>query len=561
MFDGEAESVRSRDLSFEPIDNRFTITKASASARAAELTLYVINRLAKTYEVDLAALLPELTKPREYGNITYSEPDVRVTANGYYSTGTAKVENGRLSLPILANNVDTAGSIGTVTVKVTTQNYEDITLTINLNAINKIIPTGAPTLSKTPLTYGEKLSAITLSGSMKDGDKTVFGTFTWKTPDAILNAGTHDDVAWKFTPSDQTTYAEATGTASITVNKATPSGAPKYTAITASGKTLTDAGLTVNESWPEGTVKWELKDPTKVKANTPYKWVFTPADTANYNTATGSITLYHVSSGGGDDTPTYPVNTPGNTENGNVAVTPRYAERGDTVTITVKPDEGFKLDDLTVTDKNGNDLQLTDKGSGNYTFTMPAGKVEVKAAFAKETAISPFDDVPANAYYYEAVKWAQEKGITAGIGNGLFGPEQPCTRAQIVTFLWRAAGSPEPKVIGSFSDVPAGSYYAKAVAWAVENGITTGTGGGKFSPDATCTRAQSVAFLFRAAEASADGTPTFADVAADAYYAEAVKWAADHGITNGIGNGLFGPDNACTRAQIVTFLWKLYAGK
>ena len=561
VFDGEAESVRSRDLSFEPIDDRFTITKASAPARAAELTLYITNGLAKTYEADLAALLSELTKPCEYGNITYSEPDVQVTASGYYSTGTAKVENGKLSLPILENNVDTAGSIGTVTVKVTTQNYKDITLTINLNATNKIIPTGAPTLNKTTLTYGEKLSAITLSGSMKDGDRTVSGTFTWETPDAILNAGTHDNVAWEFTPSDQTTYAEATGTASITVNKATPSGAPKYTAITASGKTLTDAGLTVNESWPKGTVEWELEDTTEVKANTPYKWVFTPTDTANYNTATGSITLYHVSSGGGSDTPTYPVNTPSKTENGNVTVTPRYAERGDTVTIIVKLDEGFKLNDLTVTDKNGNDLQLTDKGSGKYTFTMPVGKVEVKAAFAKEIEISPFDDVPTNAYYYEAVKWAQEKGITDGIGNGLFGSNQPCTRAQIVTFLWRAAGSPEPKTMSGFTDVLTDSYYAKAVAWAVENGITTGTGDGKFSPDATCTRAQSVTFLFRAAEASADGTSSFADVAADAYYAEAVKWAADHGITNGIGNGLFGPDNACTRAQIVTFLWKLYAGK
>ena len=129
-----------------------------------------------------------------------------------------------------------------------------------------------------------------------------------------------------------------------------------------------------------------------------------------------------------------------------------------------------------MTDKNGKELKLTDKGNGKYTFTMPASKVEVNATFVKEVEISPFSDVSTSAYYYEAVKWAQEKGITGGIGNGLFGPNQPCTRAQIVTFLWRAAGSSEPKSMSSFSDVSADSYYAKAVAWAVENGITTGTG-------------------------------------------------------------------------------------
>ena len=196
--------------------------------------------------------------------------------------------------------------------------------------------------------------------------------------------------------------------------------------------------------------------------------------------------------------PTYPVTTPDKTENGTVTANRRYAERGDTVTITVKPDDGFKLDDLTVTDKNGNELKLTDKGNGKYTFKMPAGKVTVSATFVKEVETSPFSDVSTSAYYYEAVKWAQEKGITGGIGNGLFGPNQPCTRAQIVTFLWRAAGSPEPKAMSGFADVSTDAYYAKAVAWAVENGITTGTGDGKFSPDATCTRAQSVTFLFRA---------------------------------------------------------------
>ena len=271
--------------------------------------------------------------------------------------------------------------------------------------------------------------------------------------------------------------------------------------------------------------------------------------------------LVRKSSGGGSSSPTYSVTTPSKTENGTVTVSPKSASKGSTVTITVKPDSGYQLDDLTVIDKNGNELKLTDKGNGKYTFTMPASKVEVNATFVKEVEISPFSDVSTNAYYYEAVKWAQEKGITGGIGNGLFGPNQPCTRAQIVTFLWRAAGSPEPKTMSSFADVSMDAYYAKAVAWAVENGITTGTGDGKFSPDATCTRAQSVTFLFRAIGKLVDSKAEFSDVLADSYYANAVDWAVENGVTNGIGDGLFGPNNSCTRAQIVTFLFRAYQGK
>ena len=266
-------------------------------------------------------------------------------------------------------------------------------------------------------------------------------------------------------------------------------------------------------------------------------------------------------SSGGSSSPSYSVTTPSKTENGTVTVNPKSASKGSTVTITVKPDSGYQLDDLNVIDKNGNELKLTDKGNGKYTFTMPASKVEVNATFVKEVEISPFSDVSASNYYYEAVKWAQEKGITGGIGNGLFGPNQPCTRGQIVTFLWRAAGSPEPKSMSSFSDVSADSYYAKAVAWAVENGITTGTGDGKFSPDATCTRAQSVTFLFRAIGKLVDSKAEFSDVLTDSYYANAVAWAVENGVTNGIGDGLFGPNNSCTRAQIVTFLFRAYQGK
>ena len=255
----------------------------------------------------------------------------------------------------------------------------------------------------------------------------------------------------------------------------------------------------------------------------------------------------------------YYVSTPSKTEHGTVTVSPRYADKGDTVTVTVKPDSGYVLGSLTVTDSKGNELTLTDKGNGKYTFVMPAGKVEVKASFAKEIETSPFADVATDAYYYEAVKWAVGKGITTGVGNDLFAPEQPCTRAQIVTFLWRAAGSPEPMGTASgMTDVVSGSYYEKAVAWAIENGVTTGTTATTFSPDATCTRAQAVTFLARALSAKASGAAEFSDVPADSYFADAVAWAAANGVTEGIGGGLFGSDNDCTRGQIVTFLYRAY---
>lgn len=262
-----------------------------------------------------------------------------------------------------------------------------------------------------------------------------------------------------------------------------------------------------------------------------------------------------------DSDPRYAVGIPDKTENGSVSVSPKNASQGDRVTVTVKPDAGYELDSLKVLDKNGKELELTDKGDGRFTFIMPAGKVEVKAVFAEEVKISPFRDVPTDAYYYEAVKWAQKKGITGGIGNDLFGPYQPCTRAQIVTFLWRAAGSPVVNYAMDLADVSGDAYYAEAVRWALSQGITTGTADGRFSPNAPCTRAQAVTFLFRASKASADGAPAFSDVAADAYYAEAVKWATDNGITNGTTSSTFSPGSGCTRAQIVTFLWRLYAEK
>ena len=279
------------------------------------------------------------------------------------------------------------------------------------------------------------------------------------------------------------------------------------------------------------------------------------------NDAIAALEKKPSSSSSGSSRPRYDVTTPSKPENGSVTVDPERARSGSRVTVTVTPDSGYKLGELVVTDKDGKKLELTDKGNGQYTFTMPSGKVEVAAEFVKEVEVSPFADVATDAYYYDAVKWAVNKGVTNGVSETLFGPDQACTRAQIVTFLWRAAGSPEPKSGSSFADVAADAYYAKAVAWAVENGITKGTSETTFHPDETCTRAQGVTFLYRALGKLAAAQAGFTDVAADSYYADAVNWAAENGVTKGISETLFGPDGSCTRAQIVTFLYRAYQGK
>lgn len=276
----------------------------------------------------------------------------------------------------------------------------------------------------------------------------------------------------------------------------------------------------------------------------------------------GTVTYVEPSyySGSSSD-PTYSV-TVDKTENGSVTVSPKSASKGDTVTVTVKPDSGYVLETLTVTDKNGNELKLTDKGNGKYTFTMPGSKVEVKATFMEDNSVlNFFYDVPNGAYFYEAVKWAVDKGITNGLSDTMFGPYESCTRAQIVTFLWRAAGSPEPKTASSFTDVPANAYYAKAVAWAVENGITNGMTETTFAPNATCTRGQSVTFLYRALKGTASGSANFTDVKSDAFYADAINWAVANNVTNGTSNTTFSPNADCTRAEIVTFLYRAYQGK
>lgn len=266
----------------------------------------------------------------------------------------------------------------------------------------------------------------------------------------------------------------------------------------------------------------------------------------------------------GSSSSSYPITVPDKTENGSVAVSPKTASKGSTVTISVTPDSGYVLETISVTDKNGNDLKLTDKGNGKYTFTMPGGKVEVKVTFMEDNSVlNFFYDVPNDAYYYEAVKWAAENGITGGIGNSLFAPNQPCTRAQIVTFLWRAAGSPVVNYLMPFTDVDEGAYYAEAVRWAASTGIVTGLTETTFGANGICTRAQAAAMIYRYAQAQGKGFTgawmfllPFTDVPEWAY--ESVAWCYMNGVTTGVSETAFAPGNDCTRAQIVTFLWRAF---
>ena len=378
-------------------------------------------------------------------------------------------------------------------------------------------------------------------------------TATVKVGDTVIGTATFNIV--KATPSISISADPATmsgsGTVKLTVTKALTDAVVSVTCDDTSVKVKDNNDSTYTVALPNTTKTYNFKAALAESAN------YTAAD----STCTVSVTRRSSSSGSNSSNPTYSVTTPSKSENGKVSLDKSTAKKGDTVTVTVTPDAGYQLDKLTVTDKNGNVLKLTDKGDGKYSFTMPDGKVEVKAVFAKEVETSPFGDVSTDAYYYKAVQWAQEKGITDGISSDLFGPKQPCTRSQIVTFLWRAAGSPEPKgTAAGMTDVVPGSYYAKAVAWAVENGITTGTAEGTFSPDATCTRAQAVTFLARAQNATATGKTAFSDVPADSYFADAVAWAQANGVTTGTSETTFSPDNDCTRAQIVTFLYRANQG-
>ena len=534
-----------------------SITKAAAPDFTKETALDIANDYANTYTVALPAL-PTLKTPKEYGALTYEIGGIKLNG-GYYTSG-AKVENGELTLPIQKNDVETTGSVGTVTVVIKSANYEDITLTVNVSAKNRITPTGTPTLSKNAITYGDALNTIALSGKLHDdvNNVDVDGTFEWV--DGTFKPAANDSyqAGWKFTPTNQEKYAEVTGTVTIKVNKAATTGAPSYTKITTGNRTLKDAALTIGGSTlnpDDGKLEWVddegnvLPDDTRVTANTTYKWRFTPTDT-NYTALTGEIELYHRSGGGGGSSgySYYSIKATAGTggaisPSGNVSV----REGADQI-FTITPDKGYAVSNVKIDGRSIGAVK-------SYTFENVKRAHTIEVSF---TRANEFVDVPTSSYFYEAVMWAVENGVTTGVNASCFDPNGVCTRAQAVAFLWRAAGSPAPRSrTMPFTDVLVGSYYYDAVLWAVETGITKGTSGTTFSPNATCSRAQIVAFLWRSQKSPAAGTANpFADVKSTAYYAGAVLWALRENITKGTTSTTFSPDADCTRAQIVSFLWR-----
>ena len=441
--------------------------------------------------------------------------------------------------------------------------------------------------------YNVKVEKGTLTITEKTPQNIIFAknSITASPGDTVKNdlTGVQTAVTYTSSNTDVATVADdgtvtvlKLGKTTITANAESTS---EYTEATASYELTAKAKVTMVDSGTDaaGAGFYDEKETVTIKAGTRSGYSFTgwtaePEVTfadASSNETTFEMPAVNVKltanwkrnshSSGGSSTPKYTVTAPKSTTGGSVKSDVSSAAGGSTVTVTVTAEEGYKIGGLKVTDSKGNEIKVTDKGNGKYTFTMPSDKVELTPVFTKEAAEVgnelPFRDVAKDAYYYEAVKWAKDNGITGGVRNDLFGSNASCTRGHIVTFLWRNAGSPEPKSTSSFSDVASNSYYAKAVAWAVENGITNGVGHNKFDPDAACTRAQSAAFLYRAIGRQVSSKAHFSDVPSNSYYADAVAWAAANDVTNGIGSGLFGSDNSCTRAQIVTFLYRAYQNR
>lgn len=547
------------------------INKATYSDSAPTKTVNILKNYAGVQTGTLTAVDFFTTAPAE-AKITNAVPNAD-SSNMMSNAGADASGN----FTYASQTSITAASNENWTITISSKNYTDITATLTFSPVDRT--DAGVTISSVPAskTYGE---SFTLTASVTDAG-TGTGSWTWTSndPSVLQVTGTGASATVKALKAgsatisakyeSDTTMGEQT-TAPITVGK-------RVITVTADNKSMT-----VNGTLPTFTVTYGSL-PSGVQAADIFGTLASASTTtdgkttgsfditvttpvlkaeagANYEVGAvtkGTLTVNPRSSsggGGGSSVSTYSV-TVGKTENGSVSVSPKSASKGDTVTITVTPDKGYVLETLTVLDKNDKEIKLTEE-NGKYTFTMPVGKVEVKVTFMDDnTMLNYFVDVKVGDYFYDAVLWAAEKGITSGTDATHFSPNAACTRAQIVTFLWRAAGSPEPKNMSSFTDVPADSYYAKAVAWAVKNGITGGTGDGKFSPDAPCTRAQMATFLWRAnGSPKVTGTTPFSDVSAGTYYCNAVLWAYEQNITNGTGGGKFSPDAPCTRAQMVQML-------
>ena len=552
-------------INYKTVEN-IDVSVAVSKADAPTLTNITVSQK-YTVDTEQSKNIGTAGMPADAGTLTYTAGSSSVT------TGTATVSSFTVDSTGMVKYTITGGADGAVInlpVTIDSDNYAGATVNVVITLTAKDNQAALTLTGGTTVVYGQTLQLGTSGGS---GTGTVTYAVTNGTGKATIDASGKltpvkvGTVKVKATKAADASFNEATSAeVEITITRATPTGAPKYTAITTSGKTLADAGLTLTGSTLNpnaGTLVWVdnagnvLPGTTAVTANTTYKWLFTPAD-ANYTTLTGFIELYHKSSsgGGGWYYTYYTIKATAGT-NGSISPSGWTSVRdGRDQTFTITPDKGYAVAKVLVDGKSVGAVK-------SYTFKNVTKDHTIEAIFMKSNGnpqTGVFVDVAEGSYYEEAIDWAVEKGITNGVSSNMFAPNDPCTRAQIVTFLWRAAGSPAPKSMSSFTDVPADAFYAKAVAWAVENGITSGTGEGKFSPNATCTRAQAVTFLYRASGSPAvSGKAEFSDVSTTAFYADAVAWAAKKGITTGIGGGLFGSDNDCTRGQIVTFLWRAMA--
>ena len=463
-----------------------------------------------------------------------------------------------------------AGDKITITLKASCDNYEDFTITLNVTLTEKDDQKPLTITGAGSVVYGQTLTLTTTGGSGT-------GTVTYRIDtDASTGEATIDPETGVLTPvkvgsvsviatkAGDNDYNDVTSAPFVLMIKpATPTGEPNYTKITTSGKTLKDAALTTKGSTlnpSDGKLEWvddkgePLPDDTTVKANTTYKWRFTPDDD-NYTTLTGEVELYHKSSSGGGWYDSYYTIKATAGAGGSISPSGNVSVReGRDQTFTITPDKGYAVSNVKIDGKSIGAVK-------SYTFENVRRTHTIEVIFMKANGnpqTGVFVDVATGSYYEDAVDWAVENGITQGTDDTHFAPDGICTRAQAVAFLWRAAGSPKPETrTMPFADVPAGSYYYDAVLWAVENGITEGTSDTTFSPNMTCTRAQIVAFLWRSEKSPAAGTANpFADVKSTAYYADAVLWAVKEDITKGTTSTAFSPNTDCTRAQIVTFLWR-----
>ena len=567
-----AVSVGGGKLSYLSAKNIATASKESGSVTIATTNYKDITATLTFHPTD--KLVQDGFK-FENGSVTktYGDEDFTLTTTGKVEGSTVTYES---SKPAVAT-VDGTGKVtikgaGTavITAKASaTEDYDEAAATCTLTVEKK--PIAIPTADATVFTYNGTEQTYALA---EDGAYTITGNKQTNANETGYSA----TVALKDTANTQwadgttanKTYTFVIGKAVITVKAKDQSAYVGDKVPALSKDSYTVSGLVGEEKLTtQPTVKYVGADgkeitPDMTKTGEVKILAGGAAASDNYTIRyeNGKLTVStRPSGGGGGSRPsTNPVQTEVSKDpDGTVSLSKTSAAKGDKVTITVKPERHYEVDEVIVRDSKGKQLAVKDNGDGTFTFEMPADKVTVEPTFSW---VNPFADVANSAYYVDAVEWMLKREVTQGTTETTFSPNLNCTRAQIVTFLWRAAGSPEPKGTVSFTDVSAGSYYAKAVAWAVENGITGGTGDGLFSPDAACTRAQSAAFLYRAAGSPAvGGSAGFSDVAADAYYAQAVAWAKEHGITDGIGGGLFGSANDCTRAQIAAFLWRLYAEK